>query len=78
MRWHYRMGHPRPDAFNTLVDSTKGVKTRGPTTVEYEACALAKIKKQNRRMPRAIEEAYGERIAMDFHPYAPGINGYTS
>jgi hypothetical protein len=54
------------------------MKIQEPTTVKCEACALAKIKRQNRRTPKAIEKAYDERIAVDFHPYLPGIDGYTS
>jgi hypothetical protein len=78
MRWHYRISHRGPNAFERLVNTTYGVKIQEPTIVKCEACALAKIKKQNRRIPRVIEEAHGERIAVDFHPYLPGIDGYTS
>lgn len=54
IRWHHRMGHPGPDALEHLVNASQGVKIRGPTTVECEACALAKIKRQPRRAPREI------------------------
>jgi hypothetical protein len=71
------MGHPGPNSFERLVNITYGVKIQEPIIVECEACALAKNKKQNRRIFRAIEEAYSERIAVDFHLYLPGIDGYT-
>jgi hypothetical protein len=72
------MGHPEPDEFKRLVNIIYDVKIQEPTTIKCEACALAKIKKQNRRTFRAIEKTYGEKIAVDFHPYLLGINGYTS
>lgn len=78
IRWHHRMGHPGPAALEHLVHSSQGVKIRGPTTVECEACALAKITRQPRRMPRVINEDHGERLAIDFHNYIKGIDDYTS
>jgi hypothetical protein len=55
-----------------------GVKIQEPTIIKCEACAFAKIKRQNKRIFRVIEEAYDEKIAIDFHSYLPGINSYTS
>jgi hypothetical protein len=78
MRWYYRMGHSESNAFERFVNIIYGVKIQGPIIVECKACALAKIKRQNRRTSRAIEKAYDERIAVDFHPYLLGIDGYTS
>jgi hypothetical protein len=77
MRWHYHMGHPGPDAFERLVNITYGVKIQEPIIVKCETCALMKIKRQNKRTPRVIEKAHNERIAVDFYPYLPKINGYT-
>jgi hypothetical protein len=71
------MGHPGPDAFERFVNIIHDVKIQGFIIVKCEAYALAKIKRQNKRTPRVIEEAYNERIAVDFHPYLPGIDGYT-
>jgi hypothetical protein len=59
------------------MNASRGVKIKDPSTVECEACALAKIKKQIRRYPRTYEHV-GERIAVDFHDYIPGVNGYIS
>jgi hypothetical protein len=44
-RWHMRMGHPGPSALEHLVNASKGVKIKGPIIVQYEAYALAKIRK---------------------------------
>jgi hypothetical protein len=52
------------------------MKIKGPTIIQYEACALAKIRKQIRRAPRKFDENSEKRIAVNFHNYAPGINEY--
>jgi hypothetical protein len=72
-----RMGHPEPSALEHLINAFKGMKIKGPTIVQYEACALAKIQKQIKRALREFDESSGERIAVNFHDYAPGINEYT-
>jgi hypothetical protein len=77
MRWHYRISHPEFNAFERLVNIIYSIKIQKPIIIACEIYAFAKIKRQNRRIPRAIEEAHGERIAVDFHPYLSGINGYT-
>ena len=76
--WHGRLGYPGPSALEHLVSSSQGVRIQGPTTVECEACALAKITRQICRALREILEREGERIALDFHDYEPGINNYMS
>lgn len=78
MRWHQRMGHPGPLALEHLIHASEGVRIRGPTTVECEACGLSKIKRQIRRLPREIKERPGERIALDFHDYTKSYDGFTS
>jgi hypothetical protein len=75
-RWHMRIGHPKSSALEHLVNAFKGVKIKGPTTVQYKACALAKIRKQIRRAPREFDENPGKRITVDFHNYTSGINKY--
>jgi hypothetical protein len=75
-RWHMRMGHPEPSALEHLINAFKGVKIKGPIIIQCEACALAKIRKQIRRAPRESDESSGERITVDFHNYASGINEY--
>jgi hypothetical protein len=72
-----RMGHPKPSALEHLINASKGTKIKGPITVQYKACALAKIRKQIRRAPRKSDENPGKRIAVNFHDYASGINKYT-
>lgn len=78
IRWHNRLGHPGPQALEHLVSASQGVRIRGPTTVECDACGLSKIKRQVRRAPRQSIQTAGERIAIDFHDYEEGIGSYTS
>ncbi|KAG6999890.1 Retrovirus-related Pol polyprotein from transposon TNT [Fusarium oxysporum f. sp. conglutinans] len=79
IRWHSRLGHPGPQALEHLVSASQGVRIRGPTTVECDACGLSKVKRQVRRAPRQQPgQTAGERIAVDFHDYEEGIDGYTS
>ncbi|RKK11109.1 hypothetical protein BFJ65_g15101 [Fusarium oxysporum f. sp. cepae] len=78
IRWHSRLGHPGPQALEHLISASQGVRIRGPTTVECDACGISKIKRQIRRAPRQSDQKAGERIAIDFHDYQEGIGGYTS
>ncbi|KAG6996633.1 Retrovirus-related Pol polyprotein from transposon RE1 [Fusarium oxysporum f. sp. conglutinans] len=79
IRWHSRLGHPGPQALEHLVSASQGVRIRGPTTVECDACGISKVKRQVRRAPRQQPgQTAGERIAIDFHDYQEGIGGYTS
>jgi hypothetical protein len=70
--WHKRLGHPGPAAIEHLVHQSEGVKIKGTTTVECDACGRAKSKQQIRRTPRVNEDGPGERIALDFHSYEEG------
>jgi hypothetical protein len=72
------MRHPEPSALEHLINAFKRIKIKSPTIIQYEACALAKIRKQIRRAPKEFDENSEKRIAVDFHNYAPGINEYTS
>jgi len=50
--WHYRMGHPGPEALKHLGINALGVKLNGPSTTKCRDCALAKIRRQtSRRSP---------------------------
>ena len=70
--WHKRLGHPGPAAVEHLVQQSEGVRIKGITTVECNACGRAKTKRQVRRTPRINTEGPGERIAIDFHSYEDG------
>jgi hypothetical protein len=72
-----RIGHPELSALEHLINAFKGMKIKGFIIVQYEACALAKIRKQIRQALREFNESLGEFIAVDFHDYASGINEYT-
>ena len=50
-----------------------------PTTVQCDSCALAKIKRQERRTPRDITQYKpGERVALDFHDFEMDYMGYST
>lgn len=70
--WHKRLGHPGPAAIEHLVHHSEGVRIKGVTTVECDACGKSKSRRQIRRTPRISGEGPGERIALDFHSYEEG------
>ncbi|KAF7566042.1 hypothetical protein PtrM4_054760 [Pyrenophora tritici-repentis] len=70
--WHKRLGHPGPSAIEHLVQQSEGVRIKGITTVECDACGRSKSKRQIRRTPRLNDEGPGERVAIDFHEYEDG------
>jgi hypothetical protein len=74
--WHHRLGHPGSEALQQSVHASTGMKIHGPTMVECDECAKAKITKQIRRTPRnkANEADPGRRIGIDFHGFDTGIN----
>src|SRR5204862_6137643 len=76
--WHLRLGHPGPEALKHLVNSSQGVRIRGPTTVQCDNCGTAKMKRQIRRMPRDTGSHPGERLAIDFHDFEVGRGGFKS
>lgn len=65
--WHLRLGHPGPQALEHLVNASRGVKIKGPTTTQCDSCAVSKIKRQVRREPRNTGSRPAERLAVDFH-----------
>ena len=67
--WHKRLGHPGPAAIEHLVQQAEGVRVKGITTVECNACGKAKIRRQISRAPRMNDQGPGERISIDFHSY---------
>jgi len=46
--------------------------------VECEACGESKAKRQIRRQRRKFLEGPGERLALDFHDFQRGYDGYTT
>ncbi|RYO87182.1 hypothetical protein DL766_003980 [Monosporascus sp. MC13-8B] len=81
--WHKRFGHPGADALRRLVNTARGVRlTYGKdiTIRDCDACGLGKMKRQVRRQPResVAFAAPGDRLAIDFHDFDNGYNGYTS
>ena len=77
--WHLRLGHPGPQALRHLVNSSQGVRIRGPTTTQCDGCATAKIKRKIRRAPRNDRGSLvpGQRLAIDFHDFEEG-RGFKS
>jgi hypothetical protein len=78
LKWHLRLGHPGPKVLEHLVNTSKGAKIRGPTTVQCDSCGTGKARKQIRREPKEIQEEPGVRLAIDFHDYQPSDKGFTS
>jgi hypothetical protein len=76
--WHLRLGHPGPQALEHLVNSSQGVRIKGITTVECDACGTSKAKRQIRRFPREISGGPGKRIAVDFHDFEEDEDNYNS
>jgi hypothetical protein len=72
-----RIKYPESSALEHLVNAFKKMKIKGPIIVQYEAYALAKIRKQIKRAPRKFNKSSGKRITVNFHDYAPRINKYT-
>jgi hypothetical protein len=62
------------------VNSSQGVRIKGITTVECNACGTSKAKRQIRRFPREISEGLGlgKRIAIDFHDFEEDEDKYSS
>ena len=77
-RWHLRMGHPGPEALNHLTGHSKGVRIKGPATVDCDACGCSKAKRKIRREPRQGPTRPGQRIAVDFLDLEPDEEGYWS
>ena len=75
-RWHQRLGHPGPQVLEHLVNHTQGVRIKGPTTVECDACGVSKAKLQIDRQPRSHDEGPGQRLAMDLFDFKEGFQGY--
>ena len=44
--WHCRMGHPGPISLHKLGENSLGVTLLGPSTIQCEACSLAKMHRQ--------------------------------
>jgi hypothetical protein len=68
--WHQRLGHPGPAVVEHLCNSSRGVRIKGPTTAQCDACGIAKIHRQIRRTPRREDKdplRPAERLAFDFH-----------
>ena len=78
LTWHLRLGHPGPQALEHLVNSSQGVRIKGITTRECDACATSKAKRMIRREPRDLFEGLGRRLAIDFHDFEMSMDGYTS
>lgn len=78
IRWHLRLGHAGPEALNRLVNTSTGARVQGPTTVQCDSYAVAKITRQVSRIPRRHNEGPGLRIAIDFAHIVPDHAGFNS
>ena len=50
--WHLRLGHPGPEVLNHLSEHSRGVRVKGPTTTECDACGCAKARRKIRQQLR--------------------------
>lgn len=72
------MGHIGPAPLYKLGKQALGVRLNGPTTVQCEACAMAKIKRQvSRRPPDRAIGAPGQEIHIDWTDLSQAHNGYV-
>jgi transposase InsO family protein len=69
--WHLRLGHPGPEALNHLVGHSQGVRIKGQSTTECDACGRSKIKRQISRTARRQPERPAIQLAIDFHDFEP-------
>jgi hypothetical protein len=77
--WHLRLGHTGPKALEHLVNSSEGVRIKGPTTTQCDSCAQAKMKRQIQRAARRLDDFKpGEKIALDFHDFEEDPEHYSS
>ncbi|KAI0993009.1 hypothetical protein K3495_g15175, partial [Podosphaera aphanis] len=79
-RMHEAMGHLGPKALSLLPSSTTGAifRGRGPTTVECEACALAKAKQiinRNSEKSNPVQAPF-EQINIDLFSFPPDKSKY--
>lgn len=75
--WHLRLGHPGQEVITQLTKHTGGVRIKGPTTVQYNACGVTKTKQLIRRAPREGASRSGQRWTFDFVPFKGGSEGYN-
>ncbi|KAJ8129613.1 hypothetical protein O1611_g4017 [Lasiodiplodia mahajangana] len=76
--WHLRLGHPGPEVLNHLPGHSKGVRVKGTTSVECDACGRSKAKRKIRRQTREKPSRPGQRIAVDFLDLEPDSEGFWS
>ena len=74
--WHLRLGHSGPEAVAHLTKHTEGVRIRGPTTVQCDACGIAKVKQRIRRAPREGTHNAAQRWAFDIVPFEGDSEGF--
>lgn len=74
--WHLRLGHPGPAAIDHLPHHSRGVRIKGLSTAECDACGRAKAKRLISRRPRERPNKPGQRLAVDFLDFEPDPKGY--
>ena len=74
--WHLRLGHSGPEAVAHLTKHTEGVRIRGPTTVQCDACGIAKVKQRIRRAHREGTHKAAQRWAFDIVPFEGDSEGF--
>ncbi|OAQ63884.1 integrase, catalytic core [Purpureocillium lilacinum] len=76
-KWHLRACHAGPDVLERLVLRTKGVRIKGPTTIQCNACSQGKaheIISRRESANRARQPFY--RIFADLFEFPAAYNGH--
>ncbi|XP_044717384.1 integrase core domain-containing protein [Hirsutella rhossiliensis] len=75
--WHARLGHPGPQALE-MLGQRKGIRIKGPRTVECEPCAQGRAYRQvSRRTPNKDRSHPCEEIWIDWTDLSPDYKGFV-
>lgn len=76
--WHARLGHPSPMTLHKL-EAVKGVKLKGPKTVDCPVCSQAKMRQQISRRPvdRENEGIPGHEAWIDWTDLTEDYDGFV-
>ncbi|KAM4061834.1 reverse transcriptase (RNA-dependent DNA polymerase) [Hirsutella rhossiliensis] len=75
--WHHRSCHAGPQALEQLVLQTKGVRIKGPTTVQCTACGTGKATEiiSRRESPNKSRQPFF-RVFIDIFEFPAAYNGH--
>ena len=73
--WHQRLGYLSPEALERLMAEKISIKIKGLSTVQYNQCGQAKVKKRVNKAEKCQGQRKAERITMDIHNIKGVYNG---